>query len=359
MRLTLGIFFVFILNSLLAKDLNSTDLKLKLITKVEDEVIWGLAFASKDELVFSTREGKLFFFDSKKNLNKVLNPPEKVEAIGQGGLLDVQLYKIKGEEFLYVTYATQVKGTRTTALARAKWEASKKLNWQALFQAKVISNTTRHFGSRIAFDGKYLYMSVGDRGKREFAQDLKVHNGKILRLLPDGKPAPGNPFSGKGLPEIWSLGHRNPQGLKWDGKNLYSCEFGPRGGDELNLIEEGKNYGWPEITYGKEYYGPSIGPTHKEGMEQPLVYWVPSISPSGLEIYQGDRLANWKGSFFLANLSSRHLRRVVLKDNKVVEQQSLLADLEERIRHVVQGPDEFLYFTTDSGKIYRIEGIKK
>lgn len=348
--------FIIGLSSFAVNEVSSKQMKLKLVHENEGEVIWGLTFIDKDHAIYTTRSGNLFRLNLKTGKGVKLNPPSNIYSYGQGGLLDAKVFKIKEKDFLYVTFSTSNKGTKTTALARTALDGkdNKKLSWEILFKAKVISDTTRHFGSRLAYDGRYLYMTIGDRGKRHYAQDLKTHNGKILRLLPSGLAAPGNPFAKQGLAEIWSYGHRNPQGISWDGSKLYSCEFGPRGGDELNLIERGKNYGWPVITYGREYYGPKIGVTSKEGMEQPLTYWVPSISPSGLKIYRGERYKNWKGSLFLANLSSRHLRRVVLKEKKVVKEEKLFADLEERVRHVESSPEDYLFFTTDSGKIYQI-----
>ena len=176
---------------------------------------------------------------------------------------------------------------------------------------------------------------------------MSLHNGKIIKI----------PLSEKSAPIVWSLGHRNPQGIDVDPvtNNLYSLEFGPRGGDELNLIKKGKNYGWPLITYGKEYWGPAIGPTHKKGLEQPVEHWTPSISPSAMEFYTGNKIKAWKNNLFLACLSGMHLRKLVLKGNKVISQEKLFADLQERIRNVRTGLDGYLYFSTDSGKLYKVQ----
>lgn len=341
------------------KDLIQKDLKLKTILDLDDKVIWGFAFLNANELLFTLREGQLYHYNL-LTMKRVRLESPKVAANGQGGLLDVQVFDISGKKTVYLTFSSKVKGTTTTSLASGHFKDGKLNDLKTIFNAKVQSDTTRHFGSRLAYDGTHIFMTVGDRGKRSFAQDLRLHNGKILRLTPEGKAFAGNPFSKKGYPEIWSYGHRNPQGIFFDQekKILFSCEFGPRGGDELNIIEEGKNYGWPVITYGSEYYGPSIGTTHKKGMEQPLAYWVPSISPSGLTVYSGDKIPLWKGSLFLANLSSNHLRRLEYKDGKITLEQKILEDLEERIRYVSTGLDGYLYFSTDSGKVIRIEGIK-
>ena len=320
-----------------------------------DEVIWGFDFIDQNKMIYTTRSGKLKLLEM--NTKKVVNlEAPKVQARGQGGLLHPEIIKVDQKKYLYLTYTTKSNGVLTTALGRALLdEKGKAQKFKELFSAKVKSDTTRHFGSRLASDGKSLFMSIGDRGERDYAQNLNYHNGKILRLNFDGTPFSEN--KSKGLKEIFSYGHRNPQGLFYDDerKILLSCEFGPRGGDELNLIKEGKNYGWPIITYGREYYGPKIGDTHKKGMMQPLAYWTPSISPSGMTVYRGEANPQWKGDIFLANLSSTHLRRIKLnKKNEVVEQEVLFGKLGERIRFVKEGPSGHLYFSTDNGKIYKL-----
>lgn len=355
----LVLFFVFISFEAFSKDLSQKEVKITKIFEEEDSVIWGFSFLDKNNLLLSFREGRLVHLNFKSKKKENIGIPT-VHAYGQGGLLDVQKFEINGLDYIYITYSQRVDGIKTTSLARAPFKKGKVGKFINIFNAKVKSDTNRHYGSRLAYDGKYIFMTVGDRGKREFAQDLNLHNGKILRLTPEGKAAPGNPFEKNGLPEIWTYGHRNPQGIYYDSSKggLYSCEFGPRGGDELNVIVKGKNYGWPVITYGSEYYGPKIGTTKKEGMEQPLVYWVPSISPSGMTIYKGDKYVKWKGDFFLANLSSHHIRRVKIKEGKVIEQQKILEDLDERIRAISTGPEGYLYFSTDSGLLYKIIEVK-
>ena len=322
-----------------------------------DGVIWGFDFIAETELLVTTRAGKLFYVDlSKKAVKSLPTPP--VVASGQGGLLDVHHHRILGKEYVYLTYSTEHQGQLTTALARGVWKNTTLTQPEPLFIAKTKGSSGRHFGSRLLFKDQYLYMTIGDRGLRDEAQQLSSHNGKILRLTLDGKPAVGNPFVNTpgALAEIWSYGHRNPQGIDLDpiSGEIYSCEFGPRGGDELNLIQSGKNYGWPVITYGREYWGPSIGDTTHPQMEQPIAYWTPSISPSGMAFYQGSQISSWKGDLFLANLSSTHVRRLVLRNQKVVEQEVLFDDLGERIRHIRSGLDGYLYFSTDSGKIIRV-----
>lgn len=324
-------------------------------------VIWSFSFLSPDELLISLREGQLYYYNTKSRQKKLLAKIDTVSS-GQGGLLDVHYHSVGKKDYVYFTFSQEVGRTVTTSLGRGLYKDNALKNIETLFQAKINKGNHGgiHFGSRLLFSGDYIYMTVGDRGQRNLAQDLSYHNGKILRLTLDGKPVKENSFAEKknALPEIWSYGHRNPQGIDLDplSKNIYNCEFGPRGGDELNLVEDGKNYGWPVITYGREYHGPKIGTTHKEGMEQPVAYWVPSISPSGMSFYRGDKFKKWKNNLFLANLSSTHLRRLVLKNGKVILQEELFKDLGERIRHVRTGLDGYLYFSTDSGKIIRIAG---
>ena len=328
----------------------------KEILKAKD-IIWGFDFVDSKTIVANLKDGAIIKYDLNTKKVVTLNSP-KVTVTGQGGLLDIKYQIVNKVPYVYYTFSKKVDGTVLTALGRASYENGDLVNHRTIFESKIHSSTSRHFGSRISFVGDSIYMTIGDRGERDYAQRLDYHNGKILRLTLDGKAHKDNPFikTKNALPEIWSFGHRNPQGIYYDesSKKLYSAEFGPRGGDELNLINKGLNYGWPIITYGKEYWGPSIGEEKKEGMEQPIVHWTPSISPSGLTKYTGDLNPKWKGSFFLASLGSTHLRRVVLKNDKAIEQESLLENLDERIRQVRTGLDGELYISTDSGKILTV-----
>jgi len=274
--------------------------------------------------------------------------------------LDVRLHpEFSKNNYVYFTYAEPQGDLATTALMRAELVGTELKNSQKLFSGLKANDNDIHFGSRIEFgkDG-HVYITMGDRGERDFAQDLSRHQGKLLRLKDDGTVPTDNPFVGKkdARPEIWSYGHRSPQGLVRHPETgeLWEVEMGPRGGDEVNLIQRGANYGWPVITYGKEYWGPGIGDEKKKGMEQPLVYWVPSISPSGATFYTGDKYPLWKNNLFLATLSGEHLRRLEIKDNKVIKQEKLLGKLEYRWRSLRTGPDGYLYLGSDEGRIGRL-----
>ena len=340
--------------------------KFKVETLFEGEdVIWGFDFyptSNKGEfdILFSEREGKLKLLDLKTQKAKTITGSPKVFNESQGGLLDVL---VDSDKTIYLTYAEEVGKKATTSLFQGTLSADQaSLNGKKIFEAKAFAGGGIHFGSRVSIDkeGK-LFLSVGERNERDKAQDLSTHNGKILRLEKDGKAVATNPFvsNPKALPEIYSYGHRNPQGLAFliDGR-LINAEFGPRGGDEINLVMAGKNYGWPIVTYGKEYWGPSIGVKEKIGTEQPLKYWVPSISPSGIAVVTQNTFPKLKGNLFLANLSGSHLRRLVLSDSlSVLKEEIFLTELEERFRQIKEAPNGVLYLSTDSGKILRLNPL--
>lgn len=327
-------------------------------------VPWAMIFITDNEILFTERGGKAGVLQVDTGRIHYIKGLPEVFAKGQGGLLDVAIPPdFTANEWIYFTYSKNLHGRGVTTLARAHLKGSRFKDWSDLLVTQSATDTDRHYGSRIAFDDKgYLYISVGDRGKRPNGQDLQTHAGSILRLRHNGETPADNPFvnNRQAMPEIWSYGHRNPQGLVWDNdhKRLWSIEHGPRGGDEINLIQKGKNYGWPVISYGKEYWGPvavGIG-THKEGMEQPVKYYVPSIAPGSLLYYNGDAFPEWKGNLFTGALTLRHLNQIILdKWGRAKAEDRLLEDLGERIRALVQGPQGFIYFSTDSGKIYRIQ----
>lgn len=336
-------------------------IKFEVLTE-QREVIWGFDFLSDQRIIFSTREGSLEIFDPvMKSITEVKGVP-KVWASGQGGLLDVRVHP-KISNRIYMSYSEPIDDKASTSVAMATLKGDTLTDFKKIFTGNNLNDQGIHFGSRIEFDNKgFIFISLGERNQRERAQQLEYHNGKIIRLKEDGSIPQDNPFMKNKLarPEIWSFGHRNPQGLALDPQrgDLWSAEFGPLGGDELNLIKPGLNYGWPIITYGREYSGQPIGDTHHDGMEQPIAYWVPSISPSGMAFYNANAFPKWKGNIFLGNLGSTHLRRLVMSNRKVVKQEELLKDQGLRIRNVRTGPDGFLYLSTDNGFIARLIPVK-
>jgi aldose sugar dehydrogenase len=324
---------------------------------------WGLAFIGERRLLITEKGGSLVLFDpSELRVIKRFPVPVTVRDQGQGGLLDVAVGPKGG--WIYFTYSKPQGETAVTALARARLENEELLQWQDLLITRSPGEGDHHYGSRITFDGEgHLYFSVGDRGERDNAQDTSSHSGTILRLRLDGTVPGDNPFvAGGGLAEIYSFGHRNPQGLIYDqvGDRLWSIEHGPRGGDEINLIVKGANYGWPVVSHGMEYWGPvAVGEgTHKEGMIDPLKVYTPSIAPGSLLLYRGRAFPGWQGNLFAGALKLRHLNRIVLNEQGLpVKEERLLEDLGERIRALAEGPEGWLYLATDSGRLFRLRPL--
>jgi glucose/arabinose dehydrogenase len=326
-------------------------------------VIWGFDFLPDGKIIFTEKAGKLFVHDPSKKVSTEITGLPEIKVVGQGGLLDVRVHpEFKKNGLIFFAYVEPAGGDRhTTAVARAKLEGTRLAGLKKLFSAHEPNENSIHFGTRIEFDGKgHIFFAIGDRDARPHVQSLSYDNGKLIRLNEDGSIPQDNPFVKRegARPEIYTLGHRSPQGLTFrpGTSELWLAEMGPRGGDELNLIRAGANYGWPVITYGKEYSGFPVGKgiTKKKGMEEPIVYWVPSISMSGIGFYSADVFPKWKGNLFLATLGSTHIRRLVLDGQKVVHQEPLLVSLGHRFRNVRQGPEGYLYFSTDDGKIGRI-----
>ncbi|SBT19108.1 Soluble aldose sugar dehydrogenase YliI precursor [Marinomonas gallaica] len=323
---------------------------------------WGMAQLNTDTLLVTILDGQLLKVDILTGETVELSGLPEIARFGQGGLLDVAIPPdFKDTGWVYFTYAHPTTSDEaTTALARAKLLDNALVEWTDLVIADASSSKGQHFGSRIAFDGQgHVFFSVGDRGKRANAQDLSNHAGSILRVNMDGTVPADNPYvrHGQIRPEIWSFGHRNPQGLYFDQKtqHLWSNEHGPRGGDEINLIRVGANYGWPIVSYGKEYWAPiQVGEsTSKEGVEEPKKVFIPSIAPSSLLIYRGDLFKEWNGDFLSTALALRHLNNVKLKSGKVYETR-FLEDLKERLRDVIEASDGSLLISTDSGKILQL-----
>ncbi|MGH7530377.1 MAG: PQQ-dependent sugar dehydrogenase [Gemmatimonadales bacterium] len=320
---------------------------------------WGLAFLPDGHMLVTERAGRLRIVGKDGRLSAPLDGVPAVFAEGQGGLLDVALAPdFARSRMIYLTYAEPGEnGTAGTAAARARLadlDTRPRLeNLQVVFRQQPKVTGGAHFGSRLAFtaDG-YLFITTGDRQRREYVQDLSRQQGKVIRVRVSG--------SEPGRPEIWSHGHRNIQGavLHPETGALWTVEHGARGGDELNAPEQGKNYGWPVITYGRDYSGVRIGEgTAKAGMEQPIHYWDPSIAPSGLMFYTADRFPAWQGDLFVGALGHELLVRLELDGARVIAQERLLERLGDRIRDVRQGPDGLIYVLTDEadGRIVRLE----
>lgn len=326
-------------------------------------VPWGMAFLSPSELLITQRDGRIGLLDPKAGTLQNVEGGPVVFARGQGGLLDVAIAPgyLSGD-WIYFTYSKNSNDRGVTTLARARKRDNQLVDWQDILITRSATGTSRHFGSRITFDGKgHLFFTIGDRGERPNGQDLSTHAGSVLRVMLDGSVPPDNPFvkDPRALPEIWSYGHRNPQGIIYDRQRqrLWEIEHGPRGGDEINLILPGRNYGWPVISYGKEYWGPvQVGEgSEKAGMEQPVKVYIPSIAPGSLLLYSGKAFPGWQGNLFSGALKLTHLNRVTLDESgKAVAEERLLESLNERIRALIESPEGWIYFSTDSGKIYRL-----
>jgi glucose/arabinose dehydrogenase len=327
---------------------------------------WALAFLPDGRMLVTERPGRLRLIADGRLQRKAISGVPRVADRGQGGLLDVVLhpdYATNG--WLYLSFAAPGRSGAHTAVVRARLDGNRLADLQSIFNANNISSGTGHFGSRLAFggDGK-LYITVGERRDSERAQDLDAHNGTTVRLNDDGTVPSDNPFlnTAGALPEIYSYGHRNPQGLARhpDSGAVWLNEHGPKGGDEINIVRAGVNYGWPVITYGRSYSGFAIGEgSEKSGMAQPLLHWTPSIAPSGMAFYTGDKFPAWRGNLFVGSLKFRHLVRVELDGERVVGQERLLENAFGRVRDVRQGPDGLLYVLTDEGDgaLIRLEPV--
>ena len=330
---------------------------------------WGMAFLPDGRILVSERPGRLRLVADGR-LGEPLRGLPKIAARGQGGLLDVALHpRFADNRLVYFSFSEPGDGGNSTAVARGRLEGDALQDVEVIFRQQPKFDSNLHFGSRLVFapDSRgvppTLFVTLGERyQRRDDAQTLDNHHGKIVHINADGGAAPGNPFANtKGaLPEIWSLGHRNLQGaaLHPETGELWTHEHGPQGGDEINIARAGRNYGWPVITYGEEYGGGKIGEgTAKAGLEQPLHYWVPSIAPSGMTFYTGDRFPGWRGNLLVGSLKFKQLVRLELDGERMVREERLLGkELGERIRTVVQGPDGLVYLLTDQpdGRILRL-----
>jgi glucose/arabinose dehydrogenase len=331
---------------------------------------WSLTFLPNGDMLVTEKQGRLRVVRNGVLAPQPISGVPEVWATGQGGLLEVLPHpRFSENQLLYLTYSKPCDKGATTALLRGRFDGKALTDARDLFVADNCNTGNPHFGSKLAFgrDGM-LYMSIGERGDRDRAQNLGIHGGKILRLTEDGAPAPGNPFAGKpgAKPEIFSYGHRNPQGLAFHPATgeLWDNEHGPQGGDELNIVKAGLNYGWPVATYGREYPPDgSVISTHpwKEGIEDPVLIWLPSIGISGMIFYTGDAFPQWKGNIFTGALSGMSVQRVGFNEKGgLMGREPLLSELRLRIRDVRQGPDGNIYLAVDAnpGGILRIEPVR-
>lgn len=326
---------------------------------------WALAFLPDGDILVTERPGRLRIIRGGTLLPGSVPGLPAIRATGQGGLLDLLPHPdFASNRLLYFSYAANLGSGVTTHVARARFENDALRDAEVLFKAEPASSGRVHFGSRLAFDGQgYLYVSVGDRGEMERAQKLDDHAGKIVRLHDDGRIPEDNPFVGRtdAWSEIWSYGHRNPQGMAVHPQSgeVWIHEHGPRGGDEINILRPGANYGWPVVTLGIDYTGFTIGDglRHMPGMDDPLHSWTPSIAPSGMAFYTGEAFARWKGDLFVGALARRHLARLKLSGDVVVEEERLLENLGLRIRDVRVGPEGALWLLTDHdpGQLLRLD----
>ncbi|MEA3173264.1 MAG: aldose sugar dehydrogenase [Gammaproteobacteria bacterium] len=327
---------------------------------------WSMAFLPDGSVLVTERSGRLRLIKADVLQPQAISGVPAVHTGSQAGLFDIVLHpNFAQNSLVYLTYAAGTKGANGTQVARARFDGSALRDLQVIFKAMPLKDTDNHYGGRMAFlpDGTFA-LTIGEGFEyREKAQDLSSDLGKVVRLNDDGTVPQNNPFIGQSgaRPEIYSWGHRNEQGLVFDAQSgrLWETEHGPRGGDELNLIVAHKNYGWPVITYGMDYSGAYVSPyTQRAGLEQPFIYWTPSIAPSGLAIYRGDKFPAWNGDLFVGALAFKHLRRVHLDtDGNVVSQEQLLNDKQWRIRDVRVSPDGYLYVSTDEndGRVLRLE----
>jgi glucose/arabinose dehydrogenase len=331
---------------------------------------WSLTFLPNGDMLVTERPGRLRIVRNGTLSPEPIAGTPEVWATGQGGLLEVLPHpRFSENQLLYLTYSKPCEKGATTALLRGRFDGKALTEARDLFVADNCNTGNPHFGSKLAFgrDGM-LYMTVGERGDRNRAQSTAIHGGKVLRLKEDGTAPPDNPFAGKEghKPEIFSYGNRNPQGLAFHPVTgeLWANEHGPQGGDELNIIKAGKNYGWPVASYGREY-GPngalvSAHPT-KEGIEEPLLVWLPSIGISGMIFYTGDKFPQWKNHIFVGGLSGLALHRLAFSDEYgLLGREALLTEARQRIRDVRQGPDGNIYVAADGnpGGILRIEPVQ-
>lgn len=328
---------------------------------------WGITNLPDGRLLITEKAGTMRIVTTTGTVGSAITGIPAVNSGGQGGLLGLCIDpQFLSNRMVYWVFSENVTGGTLTAVAKGRLSDSETTieNAAVIYRANPAANSNAHYGGRILFDAAgNLLVSTGERANnntRQFAQSVVAATGKIIRITKDGLPATGNPvFTGTGaLPELYSIGHRNPQGLALHPTtgDLWQSEHGPRGGDEINRLQPGANYGWPIITYGLEYSGQTLGGgiQQQSGMEQPVYYWDPVVSPSGMTFYKGSQIPEWENNLFIGSLSGMHIVRLVIENNRVTGEERLLASENQRFRDITQGTDNALYAITDGGRLYRI-----
>jgi aldose sugar dehydrogenase len=344
---------------------DSEEGKLKLELVADNITIpFAMAFLSNDTMIVSDRpDGKMILVDVTNGNKTVVKGVPQVNSDGDGGLLDILPHpQFQTNHEIFYVYSFQDEVGFGLAVERAKIEGDNLVQRKRLFTAQPYFPKASFYGSRLAYLYGYLFISTGvDKSKQDSSQSLTNHLGKIMRINEDGSVPSDNPFVNVrgALPEIWCYGTRNAQGLAIhpDTQELWEHEHGPKGGDEINIIMGGRNYGWPVISYGKEYDDTPVGAglSEAEGMEQPVHYYVPSIAPSGMVFYTGDKFPKWQGNLFIGSMVMTHLNRSVIEGGQIVHEERLLKDQKWRVRNVIQGPDGYLYMGVDGGMILRVK----
>ncbi|MGL6267404.1 MAG: PQQ-dependent sugar dehydrogenase [Chitinophagaceae bacterium] len=328
---------------------------------------FGMEFLPDGRMLVSDRsDGKIWLINSVSKTKIALKNLPEVFGEGQAGMMDILCHPDYTQNgWIYFSYSGKKDDLNGTVVERAKLKGDELVDREIIFRSHPFFKNGAHYGGRMLLKDGYLFITIGERyALKDSAQLLGNDLGKLIRIKDDGTIPADNPFAqtAGARPEIWSYGHRNPQGITFHPQtgSLWESEHGPQGGDEINIIEQGKNYGWPVITYGIDYSGAPIGAgiTEKEGLEQPLKYYKPSIGPSGMLFYTSDKIPSWTGNLFIGAMALTHLNRLVIKENKVIQEERIFEDKKWRIRSLKQGPDGFLYIGVDGGMVMRIRPSK-